>query len=76
VGIFDIPPDFWYDRYMGQCKCGHTQDAEKNCDGTHKVVKAVREQIANEIEALQIETSITNALGMKMMAAKVARGQK
>ena len=34
---------------MGQCKCGHTRDAEKNCDGTHKVVKAVREQIAKEM---------------------------
>ena len=59
---------------MGQCKCGHTRDAEKNCDGTHKVVKAVREQIANDIEALQIEASITNAVGMKEMAIKVARG--
>lgn len=60
---------------MGQCKCGHTRDAESNCDGTHKVVKAVREQIANEIEALQIETSVTNALGMRIMAASVARGK-
>lgn len=34
---------------MGQCKCGHTRDAEKNCDGTHKVVKAVREQVAQEL---------------------------
>jgi hypothetical protein len=37
---------------MGQCKCGHTRDAEENCDGTHKVVKAVREQIAADIEDL------------------------
>ena len=37
---------------MGQCVCGHTRDAEKNCDGTHKVVKAVREQIAKDIEDL------------------------
>ena len=34
---------------MGQCKCGHTRDVEKNCDGTHKVVKAVREEMAKEI---------------------------
>lgn len=38
--------------------------------------KGVRERIAQEIEALEIETSITNALGMRMMAAKVARGIK
>jgi hypothetical protein len=38
--------------------------------------KGVRERIAQEIEALEIETSITNALGMQMMAAKVARGIK
>lgn len=38
--------------------------------------KGVRERIAQEIEALEIQTSITNALGMKMMAAKVARGIK
>ena len=58
---------------MGQCKCGHTRDAEKNCDGTHKVVKAVREQIAKDIEAIEIESSITNAVGMQALAAKIAR---
>jgi len=58
---------------MGQCKCGFTTDPENNCNGTHKVVKAVREQIANRIEAIEIEDSITNALGMRMLAAKIAR---
>ena len=38
--------------------------------------KSIRERIAQEIEALEIETSITNALGMQMMAAKIARGIK
>ena len=63
---------------MGQCVCGHTRNEEKNCDGTHKVVKAVREQIATEIESLSLVegTAQTNALGMRMMAAKVARGKK
>jgi hypothetical protein len=61
---------------MGKCKCGFTTDAEQNCNGTHKVVSAVREQIAKEIEALEIEVSKTNALGMQMMAANVARGKK
>lgn len=59
---------------MGTCKCGFSTDPEKNCNGTHNVVKAVREQIAQQIEELDIESSVTNAVGMKMMAAKVARG--
>lgn len=61
---------------MGTCKCGFSTDLEKNCNGTHKIVKAVREQIAQEIESLQIESSVTNAVGMQLMAAKVARGIK
>ena len=36
---------------------------------------ALREQIAREIEALPIETSVTNALGMRLAAAHVARGK-
>lgn len=35
----------------------------------------LREEIAREIEALPIETSITNALGMRLAAAHVARGK-
>ena len=61
---------------MGTCKCGFSTDPDKNCNGTHKIVKAVREQIAKEIEAIEIKTSITNALGMRIEAAKIARGQK
>ena len=59
---------------MGQCKCGFTTDPENNCNGTHKVVKAVREQIAKEIEDIEIQSSITNALGMQIMAVKIAKG--
>ena len=58
---------------MGSCVCSHTRDEEKNCDGTHKVVKAVREQIAKEIEAIEIRPSIENAEGLKIMAAAIAR---
>lgn len=62
---------------MGTCKCGFTTDQEKNCNGTHKVVKAVREQIAKEIEDLPLEQGMSqnNALGMRMLAANVARGK-
>ena len=35
----------------------------------------LREEIAREIEALPIESSITNALGMRMAAAHIARGK-
>lgn len=35
----------------------------------------LREEIARAIEALPIDTSITNAVGMRMLAAKTARGE-
>jgi c-di-GMP-related signal transduction protein len=35
----------------------------------------LREEIAKAIEALPIETGVTNALGMRIAAAKVARDQ-
>ena len=37
--------------------------------------KQIREQIAKEIEAIDINQSHTNAVGMKILAAKIARGQ-
>lgn len=36
----------------------------------------LREEIARAIEDLPIEDSITNALGMRMLAAKIARGEE
>ena len=44
-------------------------------NGIEKTGQEVREEIINKIEALPIEDSITNALGMKMMAIKVAKGE-
>jgi hypothetical protein len=35
----------------------------------------LREEIARAIESLTIEESVTNAVGMRMLAAKVARGE-
>ena len=35
----------------------------------------LREEIAREIEALPIDASVTNALGMRIAAAKIARGE-
>lgn len=37
--------------------------------------KILREEIAREIEAIPIEASKTNALGMRIAAAKIARGE-
>ena len=37
-------------------------------------INEIREQIAKEIESIEIEDSITNAVGMKILAAKIARG--
>lgn len=36
---------------------------------------SLREEIAREIENLPIESGVTNALGMRIAAAKVARGE-
>jgi hypothetical protein len=36
---------------MGACSCTYTRDEEKNCDGTHKVVKAVKADLAEKLEA-------------------------
>ena len=34
---------------MGKCGCGFSTDPEGNCNGTHKVVKSVREKISSDI---------------------------
>jgi len=34
---------------MGTCSCGYTTDANKNCNGTHRVVAAVKADIAKEL---------------------------
>ena len=36
---------------MGACTCGYTTDPEKNCNGTHNVVKAVKADIIAKLEA-------------------------
>ena len=35
----------------------------------------LREEIAKAIEAIPVEESVTNAIGMRIAAAKVARGE-
>ncbi len=38
--------------------------------------KQIRETIAKEIEAIDIDQSHTNAVGMKILAASIARDNK
>ena len=38
------------------------------------IIKEIREEIAKKIEAIEIESSKTNAVGMQILAAKIARG--
>ena len=54
---------------MAECKCGYTTDAENNCNGTHKVVKKVKEDLIKKIDEIDMGENDTqlNALGMKMM---------
>lgn len=37
-------------------------------------INEIREKIAQEIEAIEIKSSIENAVGIKLLAAKIARG--
>jgi hypothetical protein len=39
------------EKHMGACGCGYTTDPEKNCNGTHNVVKAVKADIIAKLEA-------------------------
>jgi len=35
---------------MGTCGCGYTTDVNKNCNGTHRVVQAVKADIVKDLE--------------------------
>jgi hypothetical protein len=54
---------------MSECKCGYTKDIKKNCDGSHKTVKKVKEDLIKKIDEIDIGNSDNqlNAIGMKMM---------
>jgi hypothetical protein len=61
---------------MGKCKCGFSTDAEKNCNGTHSIVKAVRDQIVKDLQSIDLgeENNHLNAVGMRMVAIDIAKG--
>ena len=36
---------------LGACQCGYTTDPDKNCNGTHNVVKQVKADVIAKLEA-------------------------
>lgn len=63
---------------MVKCGCGYTTDKEGMCNGTHKAVKSLREDIAKQIEAISLgeDNDQVNGVGMRILAAQIARGNK
>ncbi len=55
---------------MGKCKCGFTKDVENNCDGSHKTVKAVKEEITKKIEAVSVENTASD---FKLVAIDIVK---
>jgi hypothetical protein len=43
--------NYFKEMLMGACTCGYTTDPEKNCNGTHNVVKAVKADMIAKLEA-------------------------
>ena len=41
--------NFLKEKIMGLCQCGYSTDPEKNCNGTHKVVAAVKADVATKL---------------------------
>lgn len=61
---------------MGQCKCGFTTDADNNCNGTHNVVKKIKNKIISDIELIDLTQGELNALGMKMSIIEIIKNIK
>lgn len=63
---------------MGMCACGFSTEYP-TCNGTHKVVKEIKDKLIAAIENIPLENNGAqlNALGMKMLvidAIKKTRG--
>jgi len=57
------------------CSCGFSTDYPE-CNGTHKIVKSVKDKIIAEIEAIDISDGKLNALGMKMLVTEAVKKVK
>ena len=50
---------------MGTCGCGYTTDVNKNCNGTHRVVQAVKADIVKDLEANGFAEASVHVMGEK-----------
>ena len=59
------------------CSCGFSTDYP-NCNGTHKIVKSVKDKIIQEVEKIPLESNGAqlNALGMRMFVVDVIKKVK
>lgn len=60
-----------------QCGCGFSTEYP-NCNGTHKVVKEIKDKIISAIENIPTESNGAqlNAIGMKLLAIDVVKKVK
>lgn len=54
------------------CTCGFSTQYP-GCNGTHKIVKSVKEKIIRDIEAIDISDGKLNGLGMKMLVIEAVK---
>ncbi len=62
---------------MSMCGCGFSTEYPV-CNGTHKVVKEIKDKIIAEIEKIPLDSNgeQLNALGMKMLVVDVIKKAK
>jgi len=62
---------------MSMCGCGFSTEYPV-CNGTHKVVKEIKDKIIAEIEKIPLESNGAqlNALGMRMLVVDVIKKAK
>jgi CDGSH-type Zn-finger protein len=60
-----------------QCGCGFSTEYP-NCNGTHKIVKEIKDKIIAQLEQIPLESNGAqlNALGMRMLAIDIIRKTK
>jgi len=62
---------------MSMCGCGFSTEYPV-CNGTHKVVKEIKDKIIAEIEKIPLDSNgeQLNALGMKMLVVDLIKKAK
>lgn len=59
------------------CTCGFSTDYP-NCNGTHNAIKALKDKIIQQVEAIPLESNGAqlNALGMRMLTIDIIKKTK